>query len=208
MPKSRTLTRPSGVILMLAGFKSRWMTPRSCAASSACAICLMIGSSSLERHRAARDPLRQGFARNELHLDDARSSRLLEPEQRGDVGVIERSEHTRFALEAREPVGVGRERVVQHLEGDLAPEPHILGSKHLSHAARAKHVEQTVPPTVVPGTIVTGCGPRPNYTSPGRWKAYAHLLDPAGERHSDLLRVMTAMPRGHLRPHLSGSIHR
>src|SRR5438874_5597702 len=37
-PKSSTLTTPSGVILMLAGFRSRWMMPFSCAASSASAI--------------------------------------------------------------------------------------------------------------------------------------------------------------------------
>ena len=38
-PKSSTFTTPSGVILMLAGFRSRWTTPRSCAYSSASAIC-------------------------------------------------------------------------------------------------------------------------------------------------------------------------
>jgi hypothetical protein len=38
-PKSSTFTTPSGVILMLAGFRSRWITPRSCAYFSASAIC-------------------------------------------------------------------------------------------------------------------------------------------------------------------------
>ena len=38
-PKSSTFATPPEVILMLAGFRSRWMTPRSCAASSAAAIC-------------------------------------------------------------------------------------------------------------------------------------------------------------------------
>ena len=37
-PKSSTFTLPSGVTLMLAGLRSRWMTPFSCAASSASAI--------------------------------------------------------------------------------------------------------------------------------------------------------------------------
>ena len=36
-PKSSTFTRPSGVTLMLAGFRSRWMMPLPCAASSASA---------------------------------------------------------------------------------------------------------------------------------------------------------------------------
>ena len=37
-PKSKTFTTPSAVIAMLAGFKSRWTIPRSCAASRASAI--------------------------------------------------------------------------------------------------------------------------------------------------------------------------
>ena len=45
-PKSSTFTVPSGRTLMLAGFRSRWMMPCSCAASSASAICLAIGSAS------------------------------------------------------------------------------------------------------------------------------------------------------------------
>ena len=45
-PKSSTLTMPSGVILMLAGFRSRWTMPFSCAASSASAICRAIVSAS------------------------------------------------------------------------------------------------------------------------------------------------------------------
>jgi hypothetical protein len=45
-PKSSTLTAPSAVILTLAGFRSRWTIPRSCAASSASAIWRAIGSAS------------------------------------------------------------------------------------------------------------------------------------------------------------------
>ena len=37
---------PSGRTLMFAGFRSRWMIPCSCAASSASAICFAIGSAS------------------------------------------------------------------------------------------------------------------------------------------------------------------
>ena len=45
-PKSSTLTVPSSLTLMLAGLRSRWMTPASCAASSASAICLAMGRAS------------------------------------------------------------------------------------------------------------------------------------------------------------------
>ena len=61
-PKSRTLTLPSGVILMFAGFRSRWMTPFSCATSSASAICDAMrsesatGSGPVERRSASVSP--------------------------------------------------------------------------------------------------------------------------------------------------------
>ena len=45
-PKSSTFTVPSSRTLTFAGFKSRWMMPCSCAASSASAICFAIGSAS------------------------------------------------------------------------------------------------------------------------------------------------------------------
>jgi len=45
-PKSRTFTVPSGLTLIFAGFRSRWMMPCACAASSASAICSAIGSAS------------------------------------------------------------------------------------------------------------------------------------------------------------------
>ena len=37
-PKSRTLTWPLSVIMMLVGLRSRWMMPASCAAANASAI--------------------------------------------------------------------------------------------------------------------------------------------------------------------------
>ena len=45
-PKSSTFTVPSSLTFTLAGLRSRWMTPASCAASKASAICLAMGSAS------------------------------------------------------------------------------------------------------------------------------------------------------------------
>ena len=45
-PKSSTFTVPSSRTLILAGFRSRWMTFCSCAASSASAICVAIATAS------------------------------------------------------------------------------------------------------------------------------------------------------------------
>ena len=70
-PKSSTFTVPSGRTLMFAGFRSRWMMPCSCAASSASAICFAIGSASSSGIGAARDALRQIVALDEFHHERA-----------------------------------------------------------------------------------------------------------------------------------------
>ena len=105
-PKSSTLTVPSGRSLMLAGFRSRWTMPCSCAASSASAICLAIGSASSSGIAPARDPLRQVVALDQFHHERVDAVGILEPVDRGDVRMIERGEHPRFAFEAGQPVGI------------------------------------------------------------------------------------------------------
>ena len=52
--------------------------------------------------------------------------------------MIQRGEHTRFALQAREPVGVARERVRQELDRDIAIELRVARVVHLTHAARTE----------------------------------------------------------------------
>ena len=66
-PKSRTFTVPSARTLMLAGFRSRWMMPCSCAASSASAICFAIGSASTSGDRALRDAIGERWPFDQLH---------------------------------------------------------------------------------------------------------------------------------------------
>ena len=55
----------------------------------------------------------------------------------GDVGMVQRREGLRFALEPREPFGVVRERVRQELDRDVAIQLRVARSVHLSHAAFA-----------------------------------------------------------------------
>src|ERR1700689_4251569 len=57
-PKSRIFTTPSGVILMLAGFRSRWMMFFSCAASMPSISCWIV----------ARTPAFQDFGCNALSV--------------------------------------------------------------------------------------------------------------------------------------------
>lgn len=59
-PKSSTFTRSSGVTTTFAGFRSRWTTPCSCAASSAIATWRAISSAS----RTGTAPRAMRFARS------------------------------------------------------------------------------------------------------------------------------------------------
>ena len=108
-PKSSTFTVPSGRTLMLAGFRSRWTMPCSCAASSASAICRAIGSASSSGigPRAIRSASVGPF--DQLEDEGVHAVGFFEAVDRADVGMVQRREHLRFALEAREAIGIARE---------------------------------------------------------------------------------------------------
>ena len=65
-PEVEHLDRAVRVILMFAGLRSRWTMPFSCAASSASAIWRAIASASASGSGAARDPVGQRLALDEL----------------------------------------------------------------------------------------------------------------------------------------------
>ena len=147
-PKSSTLTVPSGVILMLAGFRSRWTIPFSCAASSASAIWRAIASASSTGSGPRCEPLGERLALDQLQHERARRRcrALLEAVDRADVRMVERREHPRFALEAREPLGIRREDVRQDLDRDVAPELRVARAIDLAHPARAERRKDSVWP--------------------------------------------------------------
>ena len=61
---------------------------------------------------------------------DAR--RLFEAIDRGDVRMVERGQHLRFAPESRQPVRLGREGVGQDLQRHVAVESEIPRAIHLA----------------------------------------------------------------------------
>ena len=129
-PKSRTFTVPSARTLMLAGFRSRWTMPCSCAASRASAICLAIGSASATGIAPLATTHREVLALDELHDEGMhvapaptrvrRGRRLDDAVDLRDVGVIQRGERLRLAREAGDAIGVVRDGVGQDLDGDVA----------------------------------------------------------------------------------------
>ena len=55
-----------------------------------------------------------------------------------DVRVVQRREHLPFALEARDAIGVGRERLGQNLQRDVAIEVRVFRAIDLTHPASAE----------------------------------------------------------------------
>jgi hypothetical protein len=84
-----------------------------------------------------RYPLRQRRPLDEFHDERMHAVRLLEPVNRGDVGMIEGRERSGLALEARDALRVARDRVGQHLDRDLPPERRVGGAIHFAHTADA-----------------------------------------------------------------------
>ena len=137
-PKSSTFTVPSARTLMFAGFRSRWMMPCSCAASSASAICFAIGSASSSGIGAARDALRQVLALDEFHHERAHAAGFFEAVDVRDVRMVQRRERLRFAREPREPVGVAGDRESgRTLDRDLAIQLRVARAIDLAHPADA-----------------------------------------------------------------------
>ena len=88
----------------------------------------------VERDRPARDALRQIVALDQFHHEGRDAPALFEAVDAGDVGMVQRREHFRFALETREPIVVSGERWRQDLDRDLAFQPGVGRPIDLAHA--------------------------------------------------------------------------
>ena len=129
---------------MLAGFRSRWMMPCSCAASRALADLPADAHRLVERNRSLGDAIRQRRSLDELQDERGFPIGVFQPVNGGDVGMVQRGEELRFALEAGQPIGIAGEEVGQDLERDVAPEPRVAGAKHLAHAPGAELADDLV----------------------------------------------------------------
>ena len=133
-PKSSTFTAPSGVIFTLAGFRSRWTMPFSCAASSASAICRAIARASAQADAlraqagARRDELSQRRARDQLH-DEVVGPDVVE---RADVRMVEGGNRPRLALESV------AEFSRRDFDRDVAAETGVASLVDLAHSAFAQ----------------------------------------------------------------------
>jgi hypothetical protein len=98
----------------------------------------------VDRQRTFFDSLLDRPALQELHDDEGTSVLLTELVNGADVGVRERGGKTRFALEARQPGGVGVVFLAQELDRHLAIETEIFRAIDDTHAALAELVEHAI----------------------------------------------------------------
>ena len=131
------------------------MMPLSCAASSASAIssAMRSASSSGILPRAIR------VASSSPEASSITSARwpavLLEPVDRGDVGMVERGEHLRLALEATHDLRVLGQRFGDELERDVAMEAAVGRPVDDSHAALAELLDDGVAADALPDHAVS-----------------------------------------------------
>jgi hypothetical protein len=108
--------------------------PRSCAAARAAAICPAIRERLEHRQRPGREPLRQVRAVDELHHQRDAVTTLDNTVDLRDVGMVQRRERLRLALEAGQALRVEGEAIRQDLDRDITIEPGIAGAVDLAHA--------------------------------------------------------------------------
>ena len=83
---------------------------------------------------------------DELDHQGLDGTRLLDPVNGGDIGMVERGKHPRLTLETKEAIGIAGEEVRQNLEGNVTAQSRIAGAIDLAHAPRTYQGDDLVLP--------------------------------------------------------------
>ena len=141
-PKSRIFRRPSSVMKMLSGLRSRCTTPRAWAAARPAAICSPRRCVCLWQ-RAAFQACPERLAVEQLG-DQVRHVAGADVEDRQQVGMRQRRDRARLLGEPGQPVGIVGGAARQDLDRHVAAEPRIASAIDLAHAARADRRDDLV----------------------------------------------------------------
>src|SRR5262249_15335523 len=90
------------------------------------------------RNRTAPDSLDKRLAFDELKHEKARVVDFCDIVDGGDVGMVQRSEQLRFALESAGTVEVARKFLRQDFDGDVTLQFVVFGTIDLTHTALAE----------------------------------------------------------------------
>ncbi len=84
------------------------------------------------------DRTAERLAGRQLQHQERHPFGLLEPVDRGDIGMVQRRQQAGFPLEAGQPLRIPRERFGQDLDRHLAAEARVHRAVHFPHAAGAQ----------------------------------------------------------------------
>ena len=96
------------------------------------------------RYRASPDALGQRLSRHELHHQEVSIRRLLESVDGRNIGMIQRRQHPRFALESRHAFGVVIEGFGKELDGHTPAQLRVRGLIDVAHPARSQVLRDLV----------------------------------------------------------------
>ena len=102
------------------------------------------GQDVSHRHRAINQPIGERGTFDELEHERRDTGALLDAVDGADVGMIERGQQLRLALEPRETIGGVYPGALQHLERDLTLEARVACAVDLTHSARAERGKRLV----------------------------------------------------------------
>ena len=137
-PEVQHLHHALGRDLDVGGFEIAMDDPRLVGGVERVGDLLRDGQQPRRSERAPRTRSVQRVALDQLQHQGRRVAGVFETVDRPDVRMIERREQSCFAFEARQPIGIGRERRRQDLDRDVAPELRVVRAIHLAHPARAR----------------------------------------------------------------------
>ena len=129
--------RPSRVMKMFSGFRSRWMIPFSCAAAETVGDLHSVLDGLALRHGAGIEHVAQALAFEEFGDEKRRAIVLADIEDGKNVGMVERGHRARLLLEPAQAVGILRENFRKNFQRDVAAKARIASAVHLAHAAGA-----------------------------------------------------------------------
>ena len=98
----------------------------------------------LKEATGACNQLRQRLTLDQFEDQEADAVGVLNPVDGANVRMIQRRQHPRLALEAREPIGIGRKCFWQHLDRDVTSEGRVVSPVDLAHAPGAEQRQQTI----------------------------------------------------------------
>jgi hypothetical protein len=102
------------------------------------------GDEAFDRQTVGRNSLCQGKPLDQLHGKEVNALGFLHRVDGDDVGMVDGGESPGLSSETGQPVRIGRKRLGQDLDGDLAVEAGVEGSPDLTHAPLADLLDEAI----------------------------------------------------------------